>query len=225
MLANRENALSSEGLLEGAVGAAKAPVRGLTDDIDAVIALSESRDGGILLGEVEETLHGRGAGLLILVLSMPFVFPLPIPLLAAACGIPMMALGIRMALFGESALPRFARRAELSPETLRAVARGLRTALRPFAYAFRPRLQVVFRSAPWRLIGLSVCLAAFLLSLPLPIPFANLIPAVGLILMAVGLLQRDGLAVCVGHGFTLGSYLYLYFIWETAVAVLRRLFA
>jgi hypothetical protein len=61
------------------------------------------------------------------------------------------------------------------------------------------------------------------LALPLPIPLVNLIPAVALILLAVGLLQRDGLAVLLGHIFTVASYLYLYFVWEVAVAVFHRL--
>ena len=95
--------------------------RDLTSDIDAVLALSEGRSSGIPLSELEEMLRGRGAGLLILVLSMPFVVPVPIPFLAAVCGAPMMALGLRMALFRKSRLPQFARKAELSPEALRAV--------------------------------------------------------------------------------------------------------
>lgn len=192
-------------------------------DIDAVLALSEGRTEGVPLHELEAMLRGRGAGLLILVLSIPFVVPTPIPLLAAVCGAPMMAVGLRMALFRKSRLPRFARDAALSPQVLRAVAGGLRKTVRPMAWAFRPRLIGALRGNWWRLIGLSIFLAAFLLSLPIPIPFANLIPAVGLILLAVGLLQRDGVAILLGHVVTAGSYLYLYFIWETAVAVLRRL--
>jgi hypothetical protein len=193
----------------------------LTADIDAVLALSEGRSSGIPLSELEEMLRGRGAGLLILVLSMPFVVPVPIPFLAAVCGAPMMALGLRMALFRKSRLPQFARKAELSPDALRAVAKGLRTVVRPMAWAFRPRLFVSLHGSWWRLIGISVFFAAFLLGLPLPIPFANLIPAVALILLAVGLLQRDGLAVLLGHAVTVVSYAYLYVIWETAVAAIR----
>jgi hypothetical protein len=197
--------------------------RGLTADIDAVLALAEQSSTAIPLSSLEEMLRGRGAGLLILVLSMPFVVPVPIPLLAAVCGTPMMALGLRMALFRKSRLPRFARKAELSPQALRAVARGLRKVVRPLAWAFRPRLFVSLRGSWWRLIGISVFFAAFLLSLPLPIPFANLIPTVALILFAVGLLQRDGLAVLLGHAVTVGSYAYLYFIWEAAAAAIRGL--
>ena len=198
-------------------------MNGLADDIDAVLALAERRSSPICLSEVEDELRGRGAGLLILVLSMPFVVPVPIPLLAAVCGLPMAAIGLRMALSGESGLPQFARNRELGPEAMRAVGKGLRTLVRPIAWLFRPRLEPVFHSWSWRLIGVSICLAAFLLSLPIPIPFANLIPAVALIHFAVGLLQRDGLAVWIGHGVTAGSYLYLYFIWDTAVAILRGL--
>jgi len=82
---------------------------------------------------------------------------------------------------------------------------------------------VMFWPLAWRLTGLSIFLAAFMLSLPIPIPFANMIPAIGLIHLAAGLIQRDGLAILVGHAFTLGAYLYLYFIWDTAIEILSKL--
>ena len=41
-----------------------------------------------------------------------------------------------------------------------------------------------------------------LLLLPLPIPFSNVIPAWAILLVAGGLLERDGAFILAGHIFT-----------------------
>lgn len=71
-------------------------------------------------------------------------------------------------------------------------------------------------------IMIGVSGVAWLLSLPIPVPFADMIPALGRIHLAAGQGQRDGLAVLIGHVFALGAYLYMFFIWDTALAVLRE---
>ena len=54
-----------------------------------------------------------------------------------------------------------------------------------------------------RLIGAACLLLAVILVLP--IPLGNLPPAVAICAFALGLLQRDGVAVLVGWAATLGS--------------------
>ncbi|MFG0306740.1 MAG: exopolysaccharide biosynthesis protein [Phycisphaerales bacterium JB040] len=193
------------------------PLHDVLDDLDRII--EDNRENTLTLAELEDLLRGRGVALLIIVLSLPFIVPVPIPLLATVCGLPIIALGLTIALTGQGVLPRFVRRRQLSPAALAGVAKGARKILRPMARAFRPRLGVMFWAVPWRLAGVSIVLAAFVLSLPIPVPFANMIPALGLIHIAAGMLQRDGLAVCVGHAFTLGSYAYLFVVWDTVWGV------
>lgn len=197
------------------------PLTDVLDDLDRFVA--GAGDKPVRLRAVDELMRGRGIGVLMLVLSMPFIIPVTIPLLATVCGVPMIVLGARIALSGRGVIPRFALDREFTPQTMAAIAKGLRKVLRPIAFLFRPRLSVMFWAVPWRLTGVSVCLAAFLLSLPLPVPFANMIPAIGLIHFAAGLLQRDGIAICIGHAFTIGSYIYLYLIWDVAVRAMTAL--
>lgn len=193
------------------------------DDIDRLI--EESRGRAISLKSVDDRMRGRGVGVLLLVLSIPFIIPIAIPLLGTVCGLPMIVLGARIALTGRGVIPAFALKRELSAAAMAAIAKGMRRILRPVAFLFRPRLGAMFWPVPWRLTGVGICLAAFVLSLPLPIPFANMIPAIGLIHFAAGLLQRDGAAICVGHAFTLASYAYLYFLGDVVVRVLSNMLA
>ncbi|WP_428386187.1 exopolysaccharide biosynthesis protein [Mucisphaera sp.] len=198
------------------------PLHSVFDDLDQFVT---SRDGqDVTLADVENALRGRGAAVLILVLSMPFIFPIPIPLLATVCGLPMFAIGLRLLFAREPRLPAFAQRHRFSHNTLSRIASGLRRSLMPLAWLYMPRLAPLFWPVAWRMTGLSIALAALMLSLPLPIPFANMIPALALIQFAAGLLQRDGLAILLGHLLTVSGYAYLYWISETVLQLLKSFF-
>ncbi|MEQ9461274.1 MAG: exopolysaccharide biosynthesis protein [Phycisphaeraceae bacterium] len=151
------------------------PLHSVFDDLDQFVASRNGQD--VTLADVENALRGRWAAVLILVLSMPFIFPIPIPLLATVCGLPMFAIGLRLLLAREPRLPAYAYRHQLSANTLSRIASGLRRLLTPLAWLYLPRLAPLFWPIAWRMTGLSIAMAALMLSLPLPIPFANMIPA------------------------------------------------
>lgn len=203
----------------------RAPVVNLTtliQDIDTLVAGLDGRS--VTLAELEATMKGRGVAMLILVLSAPFILPVSPPFLSLICGIPMIVMGLEIAVTRDSRLPRFAHNRKLSAEAMRRIAKGLRRLMTPVAWLYRPRWAMMFWPASWHLTGLSITVGAVVLSLPIPLPLANSIPAVGLIHLAVGLIQRDGIAICVGHALVLASYLYLYFAWDSVVNLLVRFF-
>jgi hypothetical protein len=45
--------------------------------------------------------------------------------------------------------------------------------------------------------------------LPLPIPFSNSIPAWAVVLLATGMMEKDGLCVLLGHAAALGTWLFI----------------
>ena len=63
----------------------------------------------------------------------------------------------------------------------------------------RPRLSALSGGAGTRLVGVVCSILACVLVLP--IPFANLFPALALGMFALGLTRRDGLLVLGGYGF------------------------
>jgi hypothetical protein len=67
----------------------------------------------------------------------------------------------------------------------------------------RPRARWAVDGHALRLIGLAALICGVLILLP--VPFGNTAPALAVILLAVGLLVRDGLAVMAGLGFTAGA--------------------
>jgi hypothetical protein len=64
----------------------------------------------------------------------------------------------------------------------------------------RPRLALLHAEPDMlRLIGLGIVIAGLGLMLPLPIPFSNSIPAWAVVLLAIGMIEREGLCVLLGH--------------------------
>jgi len=197
------------------------PLSTIFDDLDRVIASADGKP--ISLAQIEHALKGRGVAILLLVLAVPSLIPIPVPLLGAVIALPMMVVGLRIAISRDARLPRSLRDRQVSPESLARASRLMRRILKPVAWLFRPRLGIMFWIVPWHLTGVGIAVAAGVLCLPLPIPFTNTLPALALIHYGIGLLQRDGIALCVAHGFTVGSLVYLYFVWEKAVEILQTI--
>ncbi|MBE0541835.1 MAG: exopolysaccharide biosynthesis protein [Verrucomicrobia bacterium] len=61
-----------------------------------------------------------------------------------------------------------------------------------------------------------------LLALPIPIPFANAVPAWTVVFLAAGIMQRDGLLVLLGHLMTLGSWAFIGLCWLLGTKSLDR---
>jgi len=74
-----------------------------------------------------------------------------------------------------------------------------------------------------RVIGLGIVLLALGLALPLPIPGSNLIFLVPLFVYSLGVLERDGLWVTLGHLGTLANMVLLVVLGGQVVAILERL--
>jgi hypothetical protein len=87
---------------------------------------------------------------------------------------------------------------EISRTDLRRIVARALPLLRRLERALQPRLE--FLMGPWgeRLIGLA-CLALSVFVF-LPIPFANLLPATGILLFGFSMLERDGLLALAAMG-------------------------
>jgi hypothetical protein len=73
-----------------------------------------------------------------------------------------------------------------------------------------------------RVVGLGIVLLALGLALPLPIPGSNMIFLIPLFVYAIGLLERDGVWIAIGHVGTLIDMSLLVVFGATVVKVLER---
>jgi hypothetical protein len=160
-------------------------------------ALEAAVDGPMTLGELAHKMHHAGFGLLVIFACMPFLQPLPLGGLSTVLG-PFVALqGIQLARRRkELSLPSWIARRRLEERTLHLL---LGAARRFFALAekvARPRWRALARGE--RAAGAGIALAGALLALPFPIPLSNVICAGPAVLLALSVLEEDGLLALLG---------------------------
>lgn len=158
----------------------------------------------VTLREVMGLLHGRGYVLLVMLLALPFCGPIPLPGLSTPFGLVIVLIGVRLALGEKPWLPARLLDTRLPPELFAKVFAVTQKILTWFERLLRPRLLWVTASHRMeQLHAVSIVICAAMLLLPLPIPFSNVVPAWGILLLAGGLLERDGVFIIAGHGATL----------------------
>ncbi|MBL9187967.1 MAG: exopolysaccharide biosynthesis protein [Opitutaceae bacterium] len=173
------------------------------------LILKEFEVETVTLREVLVLLQGRGYVLLVMLLALPFCQPIPLPGLSTPLGLIIGIIGARLALGQKPWLPARLLDTRLPPKLFARVFELTQKIVRWFERLLRPRLLWV-TSTPRRrqLHAIPIVVCALLLLLPLPLPFSNVIPAWGVLLIAGGLLERDGKFIIAGYVATLASLVY-----------------
>jgi hypothetical protein len=178
----------------------------------------------ITLREVIYTLGGRAYMLLVLLLSLPFITPIPLPGLSTPLGLAIALIAFRLSLGQRPWLSMNLQRKELPAGFISKVFALAERVLRFFEKFLRPRL--TFLSDTPLLVQLHavlMLLAALALLLPLPIPFSNSFPAWTILLLAAGLLERDGVFILAGYLVFVGGVFFFIFLGEAATSLVREL--
>lgn len=139
-----------------------------------------------------------GPGPVLFVLTLPVLLPLPpgvsmvlaLPLLAVA---PQIVIGRRCVW-----LPKILMRQSVKRQELVSLLRRVLPQLKRVETFVRPRLGFLTGRIGACVVGVACTLIA--LVLVLPIPFANLAPALALAAFSLGLTRKDGLFVLAGYG-------------------------
>jgi hypothetical protein len=154
----------------------------------------------VTLREVLGLMHGRGYVLLVMLLALPFCTPVPLPGVSTPFGLIITIIGARLALGAKPWLPARLLDTRLSPKIFARVFALTRKIILGFERLLRPRMLWV-TSTPRReqLHGVPIVICALMLLLPLPVPFSNVIPAWGIMLISGGLLERDGAFIIAGY--------------------------
>jgi hypothetical protein len=192
------------------------------------VELAELRDRSgeraITLREVIYVLGGRAYTLLVLLLALPFITPIPLPGLSVPFGVAIALIALRLSLGQRPLLPKSLQRKELPPGFINKVFVFAEKILRFFEKFLRPRLTFLSDTPLLvQLHALLMLLAALALLLPLPIPFTNSFPAWAILLMAAGLLERDGLFILSAYVVFAAGVLYFVFLGEAAAQLVQAL--
>lgn len=187
------------------------------------MALADGR--ALPIGRVLASMEERGYALALLFLAFPFVLPIPSLGMSAPIGFFLALTGLALVRGGTPSFPDFLQRREIAYPALRAVARALDRARRVSGRFVRPRLRGALSGPALSAVGLSLCGAALVLALPIPLPLSNFFPAAAILMLALGLLEGDGLLVIAGHVVTVGLCAGLYLAWGAALMGVERALA
>ena len=154
------------------------------------------RGPAVALGEIIDGLRERSFGLVFILLAVGNLVPLP-PGVSGLLGFGIAGFALQL-LFGGSRLwlPQMVRRRTIQRDRLVGLMRRAAPLVRRLEAICRPRLASLTGRRVERLLGVPMLLVGLLIAQPLPLTGAP--PAIAALLMALGLLERDGLAVVAG---------------------------
>jgi hypothetical protein len=161
-------------------------------------ALSERAKGErVSFGDMLDAFDARAYGPLIVLFAAPNVLPVALPGISAVLGIPLILLTGQL-MIGQRRpwLPGFLRRRSLARTSFQSLVARIAPRLHRIEQMIRPRLLPMTGTLGKRLIGGAGLVLAIVVFLP--VPFGNSLPGLALVLMAVGVLSRDGVAVLAG---------------------------
>jgi hypothetical protein len=186
------------------------PVREHTSEILASIVEQMEAKESINLGDMIVLLGERVAGLLILVFCIPNCLPIPnFAGLSAFTGIPIGLIGVQMvAGIAHPWFPGMMMRKQFSGKAVAKVLQRAIPFIKKVEKALHPRGLVMSYPMAQRLLGVAFVALATVMSLP--IPFGNFLPGLAMALMAIGLIESDGLVISLGLAVGVGTFVVLF---------------
>lgn len=176
--------------------------------------------GTVTVRELVERVGERGLLMTCVFLNLPFLVPVSIPGVSTVFGLLIILIGLAVAANRMPWLPSRLMDRQLSAEQLvPTLEHGARYVAR-IERLLRPRLPLLTHSAAVsRFNGVMIVVAGVLLMAPFGlVPFSNTLPALAALLIALGILQRDGACVLLGYVAVAGTIVYFSVLLGAAVA-------
>lgn len=160
----------------------------------------EDRQRSVTLEQVLEVAGERVFGVLMVLLSLPSALPLPAPGFAVPFGVMILLLSTQLVIGSKTPWlpPRMLRR-ELNSPVMRPLWRQGLNGLKLLEAVARPRWTSICASVPGRVI-LGMLISLMAVSMCIPIPGTNTLPALGICVTSFGLIEDDGLICLLGLG-------------------------
>ena len=171
--------------------------------------LPHVKEKAVSIREVLEVIHGRGISLVMIFLALPFIV-VPVPGLSVPIGLIFILIGLRIAFGRHPWWPEWFLNRTLPAATLkRLIERSVRL-IRAVEKWLKPRMHFLQRWPIFRTVnGLLIFFCGVVLSLPIPVPFTNTIPALAIFFLSMGMMEEDGFFILFGYALVICALLYL----------------
>ncbi len=175
---------------------------------------------------VEQICAGLGTssfGVSLLAFSIPEVVPIPVPGISAIVALPTSVVSAQMiAGKKELRLPKWLLKRKVPRKALAAAIHAVLPALKRIEKGAKPRGRWVSNPLTQRLLGLFIFVLALFIALP--IPATNMPPAIAIFVTSLGMVERDGVLICVGVLIGLASMVLIGAIALGSFSLVRGLF-
>ncbi len=181
----------------------------LSTELDHHFLRSE-RTEAVTLDEILNLAGERTFGFLIILLAFPSALPVPAPGYSTPFGVVLALLALQM-LMGRTQpwLPARWRQQPFSRQTVQQILRVGLPYLRRIELLLKPRLLPICTSYSGRRV-LSIAVLIMAISMIIPVPGTNSLPALGIFIVGAGLSEDDGLVALLG---ALGGLFITIIIW------------
>ena len=179
---------------------APADPRSPADKLEA--AIDALPPGSVTLAQVRDLVGSEGLMLLAAFLTIVFLVPISVPGMSTVFGAGILLIGISRLFRLPLWLPKWIERRLVGTERLRSALQLGLVWFRRLERVSRPqRISWAASDGAVRVINdCALILGAVLLMMPFGfVPFSNTFPAIALLFLAIGSLQRDGLFILLGH--------------------------
>ena len=147
--------------------------------------------------DILEALHERGFGFLLFIFALPAALPLPGLGVNVIIALPLLFLTTQVAMGRHTIwIPDFIKYKSIDRAKFEVMVEKALPFVKKLELFVRPRLGFITQGVFSVLIGIFGLIMA--LSICVPLPLTNTVPAFGIALMALGVIMRDGLAVIAG---------------------------
>lgn len=160
----------------------------------------------ITLGQLADTLKEDALLVVCLTSILPFMQPIPIPGVSTVLGLVALMQGLSLMFIHKPLLTKKMREVSISHEKFEIFYKAAEKFTKiadKMAVANHP---VTNQKIVRFICGFSIVLSAAFLSLPLPIPFSNFVPALSIGLICLGLLEEDIILVVMGLSITIAVF-------------------
>lgn len=160
--------------------------------------VTEHTNDNISIGDIKNSLHERGFGVLMAIAALPLCIPVPVPPgYTTLFAIPLFILSVQMIWRMDAPwIPHWLANKTIKRKTLARMVERAAPLLRKIERLLKARLSFAGSPIGEQVIGVFAFI--FTVSIAIPLPLTNLPPGYGILIMSLGLLSKDGLTIIIG---------------------------
>lgn len=196
-------------------GVAEQPIDSSVESFSTQGRSSAALKKEVTLNEILEIAGERTFGFLFVLLSLPSALPIPAPGYSTPFGIVMFLLAVQLIVGRDQPwMPEGFRKKGFERTKIQGLIEKGIPWLQKIELVAKPRLTPVCTSRAGQMV-IGIAIALMSISMMIPIPLTNTLPAIGIFVTGFGLLDDDGaislagLTICAVSAATTSAILYL----------------